>query len=271
MERRKLSNEETKNMLISMLKYVDSFCTENSITYYLFYGTLLGAVRHNGFIPWDDDIDIIMPRDSFQKLTELFNGSSSRYRLESIYTNNDYYFPLAKIIDNRTYLRQKGFKEKTKLGLYIDVFILDGMPDDKEEQKRIYELSNVYYKKCWRTALTFRQEGNSFIKDCLRYIKRLNEHICGCKYYLKKLDKISKSYDFAKSKYVCNLNYGVYYPKEIYEKEMFTSCRHQFENIDCIIPEGYDDILKQIYGDWRKLPPENQRVGIHDYECYLIK
>ena len=271
MEGRRLSNEEIKKMLVDMLRYVGNFCTKNNITYYLFYGTLLGAVRHNGFIPWDDDIDIIMPRASFLKLSETFNKSTSRYRLESIYTNRDYNSPLAKIVDRQTYLKQKGFKETTKLGLYIDVFILDGMPDDEEQQKRIYQLSNVYYKKCWRTALTFRQEGNSFIKDCLRYVKRLKEHIRGCKYYLWRLDKISKSYDYAKSKYVCNLNYGVYYPKEIYAKDWFTPCRHQFEAIDCIIPEGYDDILKQIYGDWRKLPPENQRVGIHDYECFLAE
>ena len=271
MEGRKLSIEETKDMLVDMLKYVDGFCAKNNITYYLFYGTLLGAVRHNGFIPWDDDIDIIMPRASFQKFSEIFNTSTSRYRLESIYTDSNYYSPLAKIVDKQTYLRRKGFKEKTKLGLYIDVFVLDGMPEDEEQQKRIYQLSNMYYKKCWRTSLTFRQEGNSLIKDCLRYVKRLNEHICGCKYYLRKLEKISRSYDYEESKYVCNLNFGVYYPKEIYIKDLFVPCRHQFETIDCIIPEGYDDILKQIYGDWRKLPPESQRTGIHDYECFLAR
>ena len=269
MNKHKLSDTEIKAILLDMLKYVDSFCLENNITYYLFYGTLLGAVRHNGFIPWDDDVDIIMPRDSFHKLVELFNKSTSRYKLESIYTNDNYYFPLSKIVDNQTYLKQRRFKWKTRLGLYIDVFILDGLPDDQREQKRIYDLSNVYYKKCWRTALSFRQDGNSLVKDCLRYIKRLNEHIRGQKYYLWKLEKLSKSYEFNKCNYVCNLNYCVYFPKEIYQKTLFTPIRHQFENIECFIPERYDEILKQIYGEWKKLPPVNQRVGIHDYECFL--
>ena len=261
---------EYKKVLVDELRYLDKFCKTNNITYYLFYGTLIGAMRHEGFIPWDDDLDIIMFRNDYDRFCKIFNESSDRYKLVSTETNPDFTAPLAKVIDTKTYLKQNyGYDEKVELGVYIDVFVLDDLPEGEANRNNYYDQSLVLTEN-WRIANhKLKYDGDSYLKCILRYIRFLPKHIHGYKYYLDCINKHAIKYNNTNSSYVANLTFSNV-PKEnaIYKRDDFKIEKAMFEGIECPIPSGYDRLLTISYGDWKKLPPENERVSHHAYECY---
>lgn len=267
---KKIDEIEYKKILLDELEFFHEFCKANNLKYYLFYGSLIGAMRHGGFIPWDDDLDVIMFRDDYDRLCELFNDNNSRYELVSIETRNDFTAPLAKIIDKKTKLVQNyGLKENVELGVYIDVFVLDNLPDNENERKKSYEQARKL-SRYWLVANhEFKYEGDSFIKCLLRYIKYLKAHIHGEKYYLSQIDYHAKKYNKVETRYVGVLSYVFPWGKdEIFKKDDFNLKEVKFENLQCYVPENYDSILTRLYGDWRQLPPVEKRQSHHSYECY---
>lgn len=123
---KKIETEEMKKLELDMLIDVAKFCDENDIRYYLSGGTLLGAVRHKGFIPWDDDIDISMPRPDYLKFVSTYNGSSEFYQVQSIENNDKYWRTFAKVFDTRTYLKEDAIRmPKDGNGVFIDIFPID--------------------------------------------------------------------------------------------------------------------------------------------------
>ena len=125
----KIPSEEIKKIEISILDYIASVCEENNIGYYLAYGTLLGAIRHHGFIPWDDDIDIYMLREDYMKFIEIAKEHiHHRYKLLSIYNDDDYYYEFAKVVDSNTKLKINNVKQIKKEGVWVDIFPLDNVP-----------------------------------------------------------------------------------------------------------------------------------------------
>lgn len=114
---------DIKRLELDMLSYIDKICEENSISYCLDYGTLLGCVRHKGFIPWDDDIDIAMSKKGYEKFKKIINGLDGRYKLIDAYTDDDYHYPFGKVVDTNTKLIEDGVDKINNLGLYIDIFI----------------------------------------------------------------------------------------------------------------------------------------------------
>ena len=135
---RRLSPEEVKKIQIEILDVVAAFCEENKINYWLESGTLIGAVRHKGYIPWDDDIDIGMLREDYDRFADLFNKSNDRYRFVDIDNTPDYYAAFAKIIDTNTVLYEPD-KNGNKLSVNIDLFVFDNAPDDDKELKKMYD------------------------------------------------------------------------------------------------------------------------------------
>ena len=129
-----LSENKCKELELGVLKFIRDVSEKNGLRYYLTYGTLLGAVRHKGFIPWDDDIDIFMPYEDYLRFIQIENEKpDSRYRLVCRETNNKYTSALAKVIDTKTVLYQNyGFIENVELGLYVDIFVLNGVGDNYE-------------------------------------------------------------------------------------------------------------------------------------------
>ena len=248
--------------------YFDSFCRENKIRYYLFYGSLLGAAREKGFIPWDDDIDLAIPRKDYQKLVEIFNKKTDRYKLVSMHNNSDFTAPLAKIIDTQTRLIQNyGFKEKVELGIYIDIFVFDGLPSDEEERMECLKCAQKL-TICWEIAASdFSYNKRNLIHKCVSYIYYLPIHILGYKYYLKKIDDFASRYDFDTSEYVSNLMLTS--SDDAYRRKCFEFIELPFEGHKFYAPSGYEELLTQLYGDWRIPPSKEEQISHHNYECYL--
>ena len=269
---KKITNVEFRKRSVDMLAYFTEYCEKNSIVFYMFYGSLIGTMRHQGFIPWDDDIDIMMPRPEYERLISLFNRQNSKYRIVSMHTDSSFTAPLAKVIDAETLLVQHyGYKEKVNLGIYIDIFILDSFPN--EESKR-----RLHMKKCmelmnkWSHANhSFHYAGSSYFKDVFRSLYYLPVICRGTNHYLNEIDNNAKKFDYAVNHFVGNAVYPVYGYRDIHSKEDFQ--KHSFgmfEGIRVPIPSEYDSILTKIYGDWRKLPPLEQQKSHHDFDCYLI-
>lgn len=138
----KLSDDEVKKLSVEILRKVSQFCEQHGICYSLAYGTLLGAVRHKGFIPWDDDIDIMMPRGEYEKFLECFNDEDGRYKVWSSSIDKNYPYPFAKIEDRKTVVNELGYD---KLGVAIDLFPIDMIPADGKEAEKLLKLSKCFW------------------------------------------------------------------------------------------------------------------------------
>ena len=128
MSAEQMTLKEVQACQLEMLWYIYAFCQQQNIQYYLGYGSCLGAVRHQGFIPWDDDIDLVMFRADYARFEAAFNRQSGPYRLLSVVTDDRYTLPLPKVIDTRTELNQTQQRDGLKLGVYIDLFVMDDVP-----------------------------------------------------------------------------------------------------------------------------------------------
>lgn len=260
---------EMQSKLLEMLKYLHEFCIENNIRYYVIGGTLLGAVRHNGFIPWDDDIDVGLPREDYERLIKLFPKKDSRYILESVYSaDENFCYSFSKMYDTTTTLIENTTKH-LKRGIYIDIFPLDGAGNTKEEVIKTF--APINRKKNLLTLRIVKLSANrKWYKNILLWtMQHLPSSICGEKKLCLDINKLCKKNNYDDSNFVGNL-VGAWGKKEIMPKKLFGKpTLHKFENIEVFIQEDFDGYLTYLYGDWRKLPPEEKRVSHHDYELDL--
>ena len=266
---KQISLHDMQKIEIDILKYFKQLCEEHHLRYYLAYGTLLGAVRHQGFIPWDDDMDVMMPREDYNRLVEIMKEDiHPYYKLISIDTCPEFTAPLPKIIDARTRLIQKyDFIERTELGVYVDIFILDGASNDYNAAIKKYQDGFKIYKKWRRADAKLFKPGKSKVYGILRWVRNIPYKIHGITRYLHDMDNFNCQYSFYKSKYVVSFNSGVEDAEmSVYEKEMFgEDCKLKFENEDFCIPEDYDTVLKMTNGNYMEFPPESKQVSDHKY------
>lgn len=264
-----LTIREIQKLELDILSYFHEVCEEYNLTYYLAYGSLIGAIRHRGFIPWDDDIDVMMPRHDYYKFVEIIRKTPhDYYKLVSTETDSNFTAPLPKIIDTRTRLIQHyDYSEKVALGVYIDIFMLDGAKNSYEDALQWYDESFKYYRD-WRIAdLAIFPPGKSKIYGLLRYIKNIRYKFHNISYYLNRLKEHNSRYQFEKCDYVSTLEVGTLpglkcvWPKSYFEPKSMT----QFENREFYIPQNFNAILKSEYGNYMKLPPESQQKPHHVY------
>lgn len=257
---------ELQNKLLDILVWFDAVCQENKLNYYLVGGTMLGAMRHQGFIPWDDDIDVGMPREDYKKLASILSTKKDgKYVLETPETDaKEYYYPCSKIYDTTTTLIENT-KAKIKRGIYIDVFPLDGIGDSQEEGKENYKkIHRLHYFLLSR--VTGIRKGRSFFKNAaVIMMKIIPEFLINNKRILKMLTTACQQRSFEKSSFVGNL-VGAWQAKEIMPKVVFgTPTKVLFENVEVFGVECPDEYLTYLYGDWRKLPPPEKQVSHHDF------
>ncbi len=264
---RRLNADEVKEIQIGILDVVASFCEKNQIKYWLNSGTLLGAVRHEGYIPWDDDIDIGMLREEYERFMKTFNKSNSRYRFLCFEDDDNYEYPYGKVIDSETVLYEPD-KNGKKLSVNIDVFVVDAAPDDDETAKKMFDR---------RDRLRFRESfsrskrvlpGESFPRKAVKCFFHFLYCRTPAKKYIKKMIDNSKQFYKQDKKRVGDFT-G--YARIVTDKTVFDSFIDVlFEGKEYKAPIGYDEWLTGIYGDYMQLPPEEKRVTHHKYEAYLL-
>lgn len=262
MEKYELSPLQKK--LLDMLRWFDQFCRDNNLNYYLLGGTMLGAARHQGFIPWDDDIDVGLFREDYEKFITLMENSvkENKYIVEAPNSkNDDFCYPYAKIYDISTTLIEN-YNIPLKRGIFIDVFPLDylgnGEKDCKVKYKPIKNLYNFYLSRV-ASISSHRSWYKNFAILLLKNIPFINNRQLRIKLD-KKCNCTNKVYTWGG-----NLlgNWGL---KEIMPVSIIGKPKlYNFENLEVYGVENYDEYLTYLYGNWRKLPPKEKQVTHHDF------
>ena len=272
-EQKELSSAEIKSLAFQGLIWLRSVCEKYKLTYYLAYGSLLGAIRHRGFIPWDDDIDIWMPREDYDRLIDVANKIlSEKWFLISHEIDNRYSFPWAKVCNTDTVLQPPRFNNGFLYGVSIDIFPLDGCNGKNYSEAKEYmnSLKKEYSETFNRIKpYTGGLEGVSSIYK--KYAKKT--YFCLAKKvfgkpgrYLDKWDSIQRNNKWDLCDYIsCALApvSGVW-PKIYFGEKI----KVQFEGELFSAPKCYDEILTLFYGDYMKLPPEEKRISHHSFHAY---
>lgn len=249
-----------QSRVLNIMKFFHQFCIENDIQYFIMSGTMLGAIRHSGFIPWDDDIDVGMTQENYEKLIALadeFNNSQSDFTLMLPGTKN-YAYNFIKILDNNSTLIDYYKVKKMALGFYIDVFEFCGIPSDKKKALEVIKKRNILcqLRGC---AMSFRSIGSRRYWP-FYFIGK----IIGINRLLKKIKKIDSKFPYSKHEYVYDpdgRNPRGIIPKTYIEDgvELFT-----FEDAKFFGLKRYHEYLSSVYGDYMTLPNETQRYG-HEF------
>lgn len=265
--------EERKKLLLEMMDEVDSFFRKNNLTYYLAFGTLIGAIRHKGFIPWDDDMDIMMPREDYNKLSALFPREGI-YRFLAPGIINNYPYAFGKIIDTRTVKYEPIRNKYQVIGLDIDVFPIDNYPDDHDEaEKWCDEISKT--QKLLNIQFARFSKGRNFVRTIVKNIIVAfwytldNLGICTVNKTVFKLDKLSRKYNKKETNYCGISSISTYGVRKRNRKFVFDSALEvDFEGHKYLAPSGYDEYLTDTYGNYMQLPPLEKRKTHHINKVY---
>lgn len=265
---KEISIEELKRLQLEILQAVHIFCEKNKITYFLGYGSLIGAIRHKGYIPWDDDIDIMMLREDYNRFLQLFNGAVANLEVFAPELNCEYYAPYANVINRKTVLIEKGTSHRgVEMGVKIDVFPIDSVPSDFEKycaySRKMEKLNDIlrYKRRRIRYCVGFKSKCKTICNKILYSI------ISYGKIQKKIMSLVNKEND-KKSIYVDLIVFPVY-KKKRYERSLLDSTiKVEFEGLLFNAPIGYDSILRSIYGDYMQLPPKDKQITHHGFTAY---
>lgn len=263
---KELSSEELKKVQIGILDKVAEFCCENSITYFLSSGSLIGAIRHNGFIPWDDDIDLYMLRDDFERFTCEFKDPDNEFRVLSLYNTENYPYAYAKVDDNKTLLVEH-VDHPFPIGVNIDVFPLDGVPDDAVLRKQYFKRIEKLRRKILLKNVSIDFNSRGILKNLALLVGKILLLSSSVREIALKLDSIIDKH-CNQTKYVCNLVMGNGYGTEFRRVVTQGTCEVKFEGKMYTTMKGYDEYLRRTYGDYMQLPPEEKRVTHHAFNAY---
>lgn len=257
---KEINIEESKQIQVKILSYVDMICRKHQIKYSLYGGTLIGAIRHKGFIPWDDDIDIIMPREDYKRLIQVFDNNGI-YVLHSLENDKDYESPYAKVEDSRTLLEENSTTKN--YGIAIDIFPCDYVGDTKQDAIRFVKRREII-RKLYLSKLVIPSHRNKWYKRIaivlfktllvcvnIRSIAVLRSNMA---------QKINERTKYS-ADVVLASNYGI---KEIIPTDMFDHLiQVEFEGLNFYAFEKYHIYLSSVFGNYMQLPPEDKRKSPH--------
>ena len=262
----RLTLTEIKQVELGILDYIVDICNKYNLIYYLSYGTLIGAIRHKGFIPWDDDIDISMPRDDYEKFLKITSSGQINSKYKCLVPLVDgYYYEFAKVIDTSTIVEEVSV-QSTENGVWVDIFPLDGL----NKSDKISHLSLMILNRCRAASVNnhFPHKTSGVLLP-IEYVFWKVCRLIGFKAFLKKSLKLSRKYKYSDSKYVGYASsypaYNKYLLKEWFDKTVLV----EFEGRKYAAPVQYDEYLKMQYGNYMQLPPKEKRIS-HDMHAYWV-
>lgn len=257
--------KKVQPVLLEMLREIHRVCTENGIAYFLYRGTFLGAVRHQGFIPWDDDLDVAMLREDYEKFCRLAPEKlSSRYTFQTWHTDPGYSHPFGKLRKRNTmYLEAKGGRPLAENGFYVDIYPLDHVPQGEDGYPRLArKLTQLYRLKLMKSGYTPWMEDDRII-----WKKRIGYLAYQFAALFVSQKKLIDTYE---SLVLCHGESGMVYEQSALPRDYLFDiswCRdlrdYPFEDGQYPAPKEYDKILSALYGAYMELPPEGQRENRH--------
>lgn len=268
---REIDLETLKTLELALLKQVHDICVAENLRYSLGGGTLLGAVRHKGFIPWDDDIDIMMPRPDYEKFIDYCKNHETPFAVKSHETDKSFVDLSAKIYNPDTVLIDDDIAGSNDgIGVYIDLFIIDGLGNTEKEAVKAFRATSfkreLLVAAQWKKF--FRSKTRPFYYEPIRFAMFLLSRFVNSDKTFCKIEKKYKKIDFDSVDYAAAVG-GSYREREIHKSRLFTELidipfeNHEFKGI-----ADYDTYLTSNYGDYMALPPENKRVAHHTFKAY---
>lgn len=271
---KELNLKEIQKAELSNLKVINRICQENNIKYFLAYGTLLGAIRHHGFIPWDDDTDVWMPRDEYEKFLKYCQKHTEEIKPFKLCTRENtpnYPYGVARFCDQRyKYVTINPSERDFELGVFTDIYPLDNLGNENIEP--INELA----KYCQKQNISYLRYcsgvSNNKLKAIFKKIDYLYLHLIHGKNYAKKVDaNIIQKINMLTSPidiYIGLIAWDSQLYKR-YRKEDFKEiAKVTFEDAEFPVPKNYDNVLKLTYGNYMKFPPESERHPYHGYKIF---
>lgn len=264
----KLSNDELRELQLcelEALKFFDEFCRRHDLTYYLCGGCLIGAVRHKGFIPWDDDTDVLMPRPDYEKFLELYKQENPSERFVLVNDDDVHYSGniFATLNDtDHTMVKEYQQNMDTPHGIPLDIFPIDGLADGRIQRLIQYVWVMIY--SLFRAQIVPKNQGGliAFGSKVLLTIfrgRRLRYKIW------KFAEKRMTRYHFDESENVAEFCAGFYFMKKVYPRHIYDGkVELEFEGEKFFAMKGYDEYLHIPFGDYMELPPEEERLPHHD-------
>lgn len=256
-----------KELELNILKDIHKFCQEKNIKYSIAYGTMLGAIRHKGFIPWDDDVDIIMTRENYEKFCQEY--LNQKYELVTYKTKN-YGYMFAKVIDSSTIVYEKHNKSVPNLGVYVDIFPVDYASDTYSKALKAIKRSSLtkYLLVAWNWKHFYLNKNRSYKRQIARFLLFLLSRFFSKDFLVKRLNK-----RISKIKTYHNYSacwFGPYGLKEIMETSVFSEYIDiKFEDTFVSCLKNYDIFLTTIYGDYMTPPPIDKQVETHTFDAFF--
>ncbi|MBQ3074006.1 MAG: LicD family protein [Ruminococcus sp.] len=264
----KLSNDELRELQLcelEALKFFDEFCRRHDLTYYLCGGCLIGAVRHKGFIPWDDDTDVLMPRPDYEKFLELYKKENPSERFVLVNDDDVHYSGniFATLNDtDHTMVKEYQQNMDTPHGIPLDIFPIDGLADGRIQRLIQYVWVMIY--SLFRAQIVPKNQGGliAFGSKVLLTIFRGRK----LRYKIWKFaEKRMTRYHFDESENVAEFCAGFYFMKKVYPRHIYDGkVELEFEGEKFFAMKGYDEYLHIPFGDYMELPPEEKRLPHHD-------
>ncbi|MBQ0047161.1 MAG: LicD family protein [Prevotellaceae bacterium] len=264
---KKIEDNELKAIQLEILKNVDIFCKAQGIKYFLAYGSAIGAIRHKGFIPWDDDIDIAMLRDDYDRFVESYNNqASSAYKVHAHNLDMRFPYPYAKI-DNTHTVFEEEIKEMYTMGVNIDLFPIDKVPEDSSLQKKMFDRFTILHKLITLKRLPLKRRRGLLKNICL-FIAQILLYPISFSMLVQMMEKNALKYRNINSS-LCSDVVWAYGSREINKLSNWQEAIYvDFEGLKMPVPIGYDDYLSRVYGAYMQLPPKEKRITHHHYIAY---
>lgn len=262
-----LTMDEIHEVTLGILKKIDEIASGEHLTYYMAYGTLIGVIRHQGFIPWDDDLDLMMLREDYDRLVEYFDRHEKElypYKILTPQNNKKYPHMIARVC-NVEYPVVVENEQDCGMGVFIDIYPMDGVGSDLAVWRRMLKWRQQLVAGCYyATRLHFEIPKKTYrIPD--RFLLYLFAKCVGRDFFTNRLEAYKSRFDWEKSRYIgCAV-----WEQDTYEKSDFDRViKMPFEGMEVPVPAEYDRVLRPLYDDYMKLPPEESRQPHHNYRAY---